>query len=300
MTRENDLPLVSIIMNCYNGERFLREALDSVLSQTYKNWELIFFDNCSVDASKEILCEYSDDRIKYFKSKEKTNLSTARILAMDIAQGEFIAFLDVDDYWYPGKLEAQIPLFKDASVSLVCGNFNILFENKILNRTKIFRKHIQTGEIHSALLRDYSIGLLSLVVRKNFVEKYGGFDSDYHIIGDFDLCMRYAMYGKVEAVQEPIATLRLHSNNESLLNKSSHLEELYKWSKYKLPLLNSIQKQDKDAFFDSIRYREAMNLVAQRNFKLSFYKLKEIKNNKRKCNIVISSFFKIITFSPKV
>ena len=69
---------VSIIMNCYNGENYLDESLNSVINQTYKNWELIFYDNCSTDKSVTILEKYKDKRIKYFKSKKKINLGLAK------------------------------------------------------------------------------------------------------------------------------------------------------------------------------------------------------------------------------
>ncbi len=75
-------PLISVIMNCYNGEKFLREALDSVLTQTYTNWELIFWDNQSTDKSKDILLSYNDSRLKYFYATQHTNLGKARNLAM--------------------------------------------------------------------------------------------------------------------------------------------------------------------------------------------------------------------------
>ena len=89
--------LVSIIMNCHNGERYLHESLNSIVNQTYKNWELIFFDNLSNDKSKKILEGFNDSRMKYFKSKKFVNLYEARNLALDKCSGDFISFLDTDD-----------------------------------------------------------------------------------------------------------------------------------------------------------------------------------------------------------
>ena len=114
----NNQPLVSIIMNCFNGEKYLREALDSVVNQTYLNWELIFWDNQSTDESKEIFLSYDDERFKYYYSKTHTLLSEARNCAITKSHGDFIAFLDVDDWWDINKLEKQIPLFKDKDVGI--------------------------------------------------------------------------------------------------------------------------------------------------------------------------------------
>ncbi len=98
-------PLVSVIMNCFNGEQYLREAIDSVIAQTYQNWELIFYDNQSIDNSAEIFKTYNDKRLRYFYASNHTLLYEARNNAIQYASGYFLAFLDVDDWWDPLKLE---------------------------------------------------------------------------------------------------------------------------------------------------------------------------------------------------
>ena len=99
--------LISIIMNCYNGEQFLRKSIESVLSQTYKNWELIFWDNRSKDDSAKIFKSHNDKRFKYFMADEHTSLYKARNLAINKSAGEFISFLDTDDVWDEKKIELQ-------------------------------------------------------------------------------------------------------------------------------------------------------------------------------------------------
>ena len=94
----SNIPLVSVIINCHNGEKFLRECLNSIILQTYKNWEIIFWDNKSNDKSKSILSEYSSHNIKYFESDKLLNLYDARNLAIEKTSGEYICFLDVDDF----------------------------------------------------------------------------------------------------------------------------------------------------------------------------------------------------------
>ena len=114
-------PLISIIMNCFNGERYLDDSLKSILSQTYQNWELIFWDNLSTDNSKKIFLKYKDSRFKYYQANEHTILYVARNLAIKKANGEFIAFLDTDDIWLKNKLSEQISLFANKNVGLVVG-----------------------------------------------------------------------------------------------------------------------------------------------------------------------------------
>ena len=91
--------LVSVILNCYNGEKYLKEALSSVISQTYKNWELIFLDNRSNDNSKAILKSFKNKKFKYFKTSKHLSLYSARNLAIKKTRGEFISFIDSDDLW---------------------------------------------------------------------------------------------------------------------------------------------------------------------------------------------------------
>ena len=101
-------PLVSVIVNCHNGEKFLKKCIKSILSQTYKKIEIIFWDNLSTDNSKAIIKSFHDNKIKYFKSKKFTSLYSARNSAIKKAKGEFIGFLDTDDWWSPSKIQKQI------------------------------------------------------------------------------------------------------------------------------------------------------------------------------------------------
>ena len=97
------LPKVSIIMNCHNGEKYLKKSISSVINQTYKNWELIFWDNKSTDRSEKIFKDFKDKRLKYFRSNNYLKLYKARNNAIKKCRGKFIAFLDTDDWWLKKK-----------------------------------------------------------------------------------------------------------------------------------------------------------------------------------------------------
>ena len=122
-------PLVSIIMNCYNGETFLHESIGSILNQTYKNWELVFWDNQSKDKSSEIFKSYKDKRLKYFLANQHTTLYKARNLAIEKSKGDYIAFLDTDDLWEKDKLELQMHFFNNPEVGVVFSNVWIIKKN---------------------------------------------------------------------------------------------------------------------------------------------------------------------------
>ena len=119
------VPLVSVIMNCLNCSRYLVEAIDSVYAQTYTHWEIVLWDNASQEELGKLLSHY-DERLRYFRSDSTTPLGAARNQAMQHAKGEFIAFLDCDDVWLPGKLEAQLEVFSHKQVGVVCFGLFVL------------------------------------------------------------------------------------------------------------------------------------------------------------------------------
>ena len=124
-TSENiDSPLVSVIMNCHNGQKFLKEAISSIINQTYKKFELIFFNNCSSDQSENIVKNFNDKRIKYFESEGYLNLYQARNEALKYSKGEYVTFLDTDDLWEDNKIEKQLEFFeKNKSAKILNTNY---------------------------------------------------------------------------------------------------------------------------------------------------------------------------------
>lgn len=119
--------LVSIIMPSYNTAKFISKTIESVLEQTYKNWELLIVDDCSTDNTDEIVSKYDDDRIIYLKNKKNSGAAVSRNKALKNAKGKWIAFLDSDDLWYPTKLEEQIKYMKKNKYS-----FHILVMKKLM------------------------------------------------------------------------------------------------------------------------------------------------------------------------
>lgn len=110
--------LVSIIMPSWNTEKYIAETIQSVIDQTYTNWELLIVDDCSSDNTDEIVTSFKDDRIKYYHNKKNLGAALTRNKALREAQGEWIAFLDSDDLWMPEKLEHQIGFMKKNNYTL--------------------------------------------------------------------------------------------------------------------------------------------------------------------------------------
>jgi len=126
-------PLVSVVMPVYNAERFLRQAIDSVLNQTYQNIELIAVDDCSKDNSLQILTEYqeNDSRVRVIKQKQNQGVAHARNRGVQLAKGEFIALLDSDDVWEVEKLDKQVLLLSQADADIAYCSLDFIDENGI-------------------------------------------------------------------------------------------------------------------------------------------------------------------------
>ena len=118
-------PLVSIIMNCFNGEKYLEEAIQSVYNQNYSNFEIIFWDNNSTDNSKNIALGF-DNRVKYYSNDSTTNLGFARNQALKKANGKYISFLDTDDTYAKNKINLQIELMSKRELMMSYGGVRFL------------------------------------------------------------------------------------------------------------------------------------------------------------------------------
>ena len=177
--------LVSIIMNCYNSDRFLKEAIDSVYAQTYQNWEIIFWDNASEDKSGEIANSY-DAKIKYFRAESTTPLGEARNLALQKAKGKYIAFLDCDDLYEPDKLQKQFELMEANDFAMCYGSVRKIDESgKVIKR---LRAKNRSGYLFGKLLSRYEINMQSVMIRSSDINELQlEFNPEYQYCPDHNL-----------------------------------------------------------------------------------------------------------------
>lgn len=229
MKQENKL--VSIIMNCHNGEKYLSESLKSIVNQSYKNWELIFYDNCSNDTSFEILNKYkSDKRIRYFKSSKFLNLYGARNKAIEKASGDYVTFIDTDDLWVEDKLEKQINFLKNNNnFELAYSNYKVLDEKKKIETLR-YNKLLPSGSITNDLLKEYTIGILTVIIKKKLFETFK-FKDEYNIIGDFDFFIKLSEIYEIGCIQQPLSIYRYHDQNLSKKQIKLNLLEHENWLK---------------------------------------------------------------------
>lgn len=131
MNDNNSLPLISIAMTTYNGELFIREQLDSIISQTYENLEIIICDDCSTDSTRDILNEYKiiDNRIKLFFNDVNLGFNENFNKAISLCNGDYIALSDQDDIWDSNKIQREYDVFKNNKIDFVCSNSRMIDDN---------------------------------------------------------------------------------------------------------------------------------------------------------------------------
>ena len=204
-------PLISIIMNCYNSEMFLKDAIGSVIQQTYKNWEIIFWDNNSSDNSSKIVKSLKNNKIKYFYSPSNEPLYTARNRAIEKCKGEFISFLDCDDLWNKEKLEIQVNYASEGH-EIIYGGYQVI-DRKLKLYEKVVRKEDNSFLTNQLLLKNnISIGTIFI---KTKILSENKFDEKFNLLGDFDLWIRLSMKYKFKNIKKILEFSRIHSNNLS-------------------------------------------------------------------------------------
>ena len=258
--------LVSIIVNCFNGEKYLSQTLESILSQNYMNFEVIFVDNCSTDSSAKIFKKIKDKRFKYFKTKKKIKLYASRNFALKKCKGNFIAFLDSDDWWDRNFLNSRSKFFSSSNdYAYSFSNCNHFYENK--KEYKIFyRKKLPSGLILNNLLKYYFVKLSTIIVKKRIIKDYK-FDPSYNIIGDYDLIVRISHKFKAMAFQDNLATIRVHRENFSHNNRKMFYKEYKRW----------VENQDYNVSFFK---KNKQNIILQLKYLKIIYMLLEKKKFK--------------------
>tara|TARA_B110000211_G_scaffold41327_1_gene42906 strand:- start:1732 stop:2586 length:855 start_codon:yes stop_codon:yes gene_type:complete len=259
-------PLVSIIINCLNGEKYLDKALNSVFNQIYTNWEIIFFDNNSTDKSFSILKKYKDKRIKYFKSKKIYKLYKARNLAVKKCKGKMVTFLDVDDWWAKNKLKKQVDFFlKYQTTEILYSNVYVYSEKK--KKSQIFiKKKLNSGKLTQKLLDKFEMPILSVMIKKDIFNQIK-FDDRYTIIGDFDFFIRLSLIKKIAVIQEPLAYYRYHDSNLTTKRTDLNIQELENW----------LAKKAKNKKLKSYNFLQIYRLIELLKLKKNFHKGNNLK-----------------------
>jgi glycosyltransferase involved in cell wall biosynthesis len=212
----NNSSKISVVITCYNYGGYLPCALDSVLSQTYGNYEIILVNDGSTDNTDEVVKPYlSNPKIKYIR-QANAGQANAKNTGIKHATGEYVAFLDADDIWDETKLEKQVLLFSDLHIAVVYSNTKYIDENgqALADVMNTMKKH--RGNILKKILLDNFIPFSSSIIRRSVLSEFNGFDETLKMSIDWDLWLRISTKYEFDYIDEALLIYRVgHSGQMS-------------------------------------------------------------------------------------
>ncbi|HEY9850633.1 MAG TPA: glycosyltransferase [Leptolyngbyaceae cyanobacterium] len=209
------MTMISVVIPVYNGEKTLKETIESVLTQTFQDFELIIINDGSTDNSLEIISGIKDERIKVF-SYPNAGLSASRNRGIDLANGEYISFIDADDLWTLDKLEAQLKTLQENPEAAVAYSWTDCIDEsgKFLGKGSYFSF---SGDVRANLLLTNFIDSGSnVLIRMEALKKVGNFDESRQSCEDWDMWLRLAINYSFAAVSKPQILYRMSSSSMSV------------------------------------------------------------------------------------
>lgn len=255
-------PLVSIIIPTYNHAKFIRKALNSVINQTYHNWEAIIIDNNSTDETYKIFDKITDSRIRYLKINNNGIIAKSRNVGIKEANGEWIAFLDSDDFWSEEKLEVCIRNIND-SIDFIYHDLESLHHiPKIFFNSKKFigrqlNKPILNDILISTISKGTAIGQSSVFIRKTILDKIGGISENKKLVASED----YNTWLRIAQV----------TNNFKYINKRLGYFLIHEGSTQKKKNLSIPQREAVSSFMYLFDRKEKLNLEVKLKYMSGCY-----------------------------
>lgn len=263
-----DNPFFSVVLPNFNHGCYLKDAIDSVINQDYKNWELLIIDNYSTDNSNEVISSYNDSRIRVFKINNGGIIAKSRNLGIKNAQAKWIAFLDSDDIWYFNKLSRLIKLTDD--------NFDIICSNEYRHdlaagiRKPLCYNLKSNNFYQELLLKGNALSTSATIVSRDFLNnnKLGFSENvDFITVEDYDFWMQIALKnGSFGFCNEFLGEFRIHGRNNSN-NFKLHGNNLIKLLKNHVYKIQDFSEKDK--LWDKIKPRLTLMFI-KNNFEINF------------------------------
>jgi len=215
------MPLVSVVIPTFNRRKYICDAIDSVLNQSFRDFEIIVVDDGSTDGSGEVIEQKYGDAVRYVYQQNQGR-SAARNAAMQLARGRYIAFLDSDDAWKPEKLERQIRILESSEdVGFVHTFTEVINADGSANhieterRMKLYRKAVKRGYTFLGMSQECIMFLSSVMVRRSLVETVGPMDQELAAFEDWDWYLRMVRIAKIATLTQRLVSFRLHAGNTS-------------------------------------------------------------------------------------
>ena len=212
----NSSPMISVVMPTYNGEKFIHEAIDSIINQTYSDFEFIIVDDGSTDDTPNIIKRYTDNRIVYVKKEKNSGISDSLNLGISKAKGKYIARMDDDDVSFPERFEKQLEILEQNKDIIFCGSTVTDIDSKVLPTPE------QHKDILMQLLFSNPIFHPTAIIRRDVLAKYK-YDLDAVPSEDYNLWSRLIFEGKFHQLQQPLLYCRIHQTSTTARRRNEQL-----------------------------------------------------------------------------
>jgi hypothetical protein len=213
-----NLPVVSVVMSVFNGQRFLSEAVQSILGQSFSDFEFVIVDDGSTDKSSEILAQYMrrDDRIRVHRHTNKGRALSLNI-GIELSKGRYIARMDADDVALPDRLKEQVDFMElHPEVGLLSGSYErIRSDGRLLDKVRL---PLRDDEIRSMMLQSNAMCHPAVMMRKEVAIACGGYRKVFSESEDYDLWLRMSERSQLANLEQPILQYRVHSKQASIAN----------------------------------------------------------------------------------
>lgn len=246
-----NMPKVTVLMSVYNGEKYLKEAIDSILAQTFRDFEFLIINDASTDSTKSIILSCHDPRIRYIENEANIGLTRSLNKGISLAKGEYIARMDADDVSLPARLEKQVQ-FLDSREGVGLLGTSWLSINDV---GLLLSVNKACGGAYAA----HSMCHGSVMIRKSTLEKAGGYRPCFKYAQDYDLWLRLSEVCEADNLSETLYKLRLHSGSISSLRQA----EQNMAASLALSMAEERKKYGRDRL-SAVTAAEAENIVRQK------------------------------------
>lgn len=272
---------ISVVMPAYNAEKYITEAIDSILNQTYTDFEFIIINDGSTDNTEDIILSYKDERIVYLKNEKNSGIVYTLNRGLDVARGEYIARMDSDDISLPTRFEEQIKYLEKHKNIAVLGTAIKIFGDNI--EASVFENSVHPKKAKAELLFSSSLAHPTVIIKKTILDSFNlRYEEDYKGMEDFRLWWRISQYGDIVSLKTPLLNYRRHKSQITASCSPEHKERAKNFLSERISIFN-ITYSDNE--FNSL-------------FK---YKMNELSNiNNDDVENLISLFKKILKSNTKI
>lgn len=291
------MPRVSVVMPAYNAEKYIGEAIDSILNQTYTDFEFIIINDGSTDRTKEIILSYTDPRIVYLENEQNSGIVVTLNKGLDCARGEYIARMDADDIAVSERLTKQVAVMdRDTSIGVLATGLQTISAGRKGNVSIPITdpRKLHTGLLFSSCIAHPTVIIRSAVLKENKLR----YDSRFEGREDYALWWNIAKVSKISAIPEVLHYYRIHNSQITQASKDSRRKKAYAFYMYRMESLGVVLSDDEnravfrycfgeDSSFDKKTLNDfsaAIVKIIRKNKKTAYFLM---RNLKEECSLAI-------------